>query len=134
LRLLRPFGQDRVDRDHRDPRRARFFHRRHDSVDVDGDDDHAIDFLLDVRFDGAVLRGRVVVGVEDDQLVARLVGGLLRPLVDLVKEERLLVVLDHRIGLIFGLRGERSARQRGRRERGQERPSSNRCVHHRCIL
>ena len=51
--------------------------RRLDAVHVDRDEHDAVDLLGDVVLDRAVLRGRLIVGVEDDQLGARLVGGLL---------------------------------------------------------
>ena len=82
------------------PAVGRLLDGRHDAVDVDGDDDEAVDLLLDVGLDRAVLRGGIVVGVEDHELGARGVGRLLGALVHLVEEQRLLVDLHQREGLL----------------------------------
>ncbi len=63
--------------------------RRHDAIHVNCDDDQAINLLLDVVFDGAVLCGRFIVGVEDDKLVTGGIGRLLRAFVDLVERKGL---------------------------------------------
>ena len=65
-------------------------------IHVDGDEHDAVDFLGDVILDRAVLRRGDVVGVEDDELRARLVRRLLGAVVDLVEEQRLLVDRDER--------------------------------------
>ena len=80
--------------------------RRLDAVDVDGDQDDAVDLLGDVVLDRVVLRSRLVVGVEDDQLGAGRIGRLLRAFVDLVEEQGLLVDVDQREGV-----GKRRARR-----------------------
>ena len=98
LRLLRTVRQDRVDGDDRNAGRGRRLDGRHDAVDVDGDDHNAGDLLLDVGLDRIVLRGRVVVGVEDHQLDAGGIGRLLGALIHLVEEQRLLVDLHQRDG------------------------------------
>ena len=65
-------------------------------IDVNGDEHDAVDFLGDIVLDCAVLGRGDVVGVEDDELRARLVRRLLGAVVDLVEEERLLVDRDER--------------------------------------
>ena len=99
LGLLRAFGQDRVDGDDGNAGLVGLDDRRHDAVHVDGHDDDAVDALGDVGLDRAVLRGGIVVGVEDQQLGAGGVGGGLGALVHLVEEQGLLVDLDEREGL-----------------------------------
>ena len=101
LRDLRAGRQDGVDRDHRDAGGGGRLNGRHDAVDVDRHDHHPVDLVGDVGLDRVVLRRRVVVGVEDDQLGAELLGLLLRALVHLGEEQRLLVDLhqgDRRLG------------------------------------
>ncbi len=73
---------------------------RLDAVDVDGDQNDAVDLLGDVVLDRVVLRARHVVGIEDDQLDAGGIGRLLRPVIDLIEEQGLLVDVDEseRIG------------------------------------
>ena len=123
LRDLRAGGQDRVDRDHRDAGRGRRFHRRHDAVGVDRHDDEPVDLVGDVGLDRVVLRRRVVVGVEDDQLGAELLGLLLGTLVHLGEEQRLLVDLHQGDGGLGGQRRERRQCQcagGGKQAQGQE--------------
>ena len=100
--ICRPLGQQRVDRDDRDAGLRRLLDRRHDAVDVDGDDDDAVHLLGDVGLDRVVLRRRVVVGVEDDELRALLLGGRLGAVVHLVEEQGLLVDGHQRDGRLGG--------------------------------
>ena len=96
LRLLRAFRQDRVDRNDRDAGSGGSLHGRHDAIDVDSHDDHAIHLLLNVGLDRIVLGGRIVVGVEDDELGACFIGCLLCAIIHLVEEQGLLIDLDQR--------------------------------------
>ena len=89
-------GDARVDGDDRNAGLLGRGDRRLHAVDVDGDEHDAVDLLGDVVLDRAVLRRRLVVGVEDDELRARLVGRLLGAVVDLIEEQRLLVDRDQR--------------------------------------
>ena len=86
-------------------------------IHVDGDEHDAVDFLGDIVLDRAVLSRGVVVGVEDDQLRARLVRRLLGAVVDLIEEQRLLVDRDERDCL--RLRRSHSKRGRGQRHNAQ---------------
>jgi hypothetical protein len=70
---------DRIERDHRDSGSLCHADGRLDAVDVDGADDDGIDLVVDVGFDGVVLGGRAVVGVEDDQFGARVLRSLTAP-------------------------------------------------------
>ena len=72
---------------------------RLDAIDVDGDQDDAVDLLGDVVLDRVILRARHIVGVEDDQLGAGGVCRLLRAFVDLVEEQGLLIDVDEREGV-----------------------------------
>ena len=79
---------------YRNDRDAGFLGRRDcrlHAVDVDRNKDDAVDLLGDVVLDRAVLRRRLIVGIEDNELGSRLVGGLLGAVVDLVEEQRLLI-------------------------------------------
>ena len=74
-------------------------------IHVDGDEHDAVDLLGDIVLDRAVLGRGVVVGVEDDELRARLVRRLLGAVVDLIEEQRLLVDRDERDCLRLGRLG-----------------------------
>ena len=89
-------GDARVDRDDRDASLLGVADRRLDAIDVDGDEHDAVDLLSDIVLDGAVLRRRLIVGVEDDEFGAGLVRRLLRAVVDLIEEQRLLIDRDQR--------------------------------------
>ena len=117
---MRPvLRQDRVDGDDGDARGGRLFHGGHDPVHVDGHDGKAIHALLDVGLDRAVLRGGVVVGVEDHEVHAGRIGGGLRAFVHLVEEQRLLVDLDQREGLFLRGGRDRCEKGGGGQERGE---------------
>ena len=98
LALVRARGQDRVDREDRNAGVGRLLHGGHDAVDVDRDDDDRVHALGDVGLDRVVLRRGVVVGVEDHELGAGLLGRGGGALVHLVEEQRLLVDLHERDG------------------------------------
>ena len=64
---------------------------RLDAVDVDGDENDAVDLLGDVILHRVVLGAWNIVGVEDNEFGASSVRGLLRAFVDLIEEQRLLI-------------------------------------------
>ena len=107
-------GDPRIDRDHRNAGVLRRRDGRLHAVDVDGDEHDAVDLLRDVVLDRAVLSRGLVVGVEDDELRARLVRRLLGAVIDLVEEQSLLV--------------DRHERDRRRVRRGHSERSS--CQRH----
>ena len=108
--MLAVLGQDRVDGDDRNTRRHRLIDRGHDAVHVDGDNGNAVNAFLDIGLDGAVLGGRVIVGVEDHQLHPGRIRRLLRACIHLIEEQRLLVDLD-KGELLFVLSQTRHCRQ-----------------------
>ncbi len=73
------FRENRIDGDNGNARGGGLLHGRHDAINVDGNDREPSTFCSEYRFDGAVLRGRVIVGVEDHQLGAGRVGRLCAP-------------------------------------------------------
>ena len=107
---VRTVGQDGIDGYHRDAGVRRLDDGRHDAVRVDGDDDDPVDSLRDVRLDGIVLGGRIVVRVEDGELRPGALGGLHRTVIELVEEQRLLIDLHERKGLRPSLIGNRQRR------------------------
>ena len=118
LALVRARGQDRIDREDRDAGVGRLLHGGHDAVDVDRDDDDRVHALGDVGLDRVVLRRGVVVGVEDHELGAGLLGRGGGALVHLIEEQRLLVDLHERDGR---LRAWAKAMPDGRRCPAQDR-------------
>ena len=95
-------------------------------IHVDREEHDAVDLLGDVVLDRRVLGGRLVVGVEDHQLDAVLVGGGLGPVIDLVEEQGLLVDGDECDRL--RLRSRHSKRAGGQRHESQ---ALYRCLHER---
>ena len=97
-----------------------------DAVDVDGDENDAVDLLRDVVLDRAVLRRSLVVGVENDELGSRLVCRLLGSVIDLIEEQRLLI--DRHKSDRFGVR-RRADESRLTRQKRSKSPTHHRSCH-----
>ena len=115
------------DVDARDAGLSRGLDGRHDAVDVDRHHHEPVHLLRDVGLDRVVLRRRIVVGVEDDQLRPELRCLLFRTLVHLGEEQCLLVDLDQGDG---GLGRHGRGAQQQRAGQGQARPEQDATTGH----
>jgi hypothetical protein len=89
------------------------------TIDVDGDQNDAVDLLGDVGLDRVVLRGRHVVGVEDDEIDAGSLGRGVGAVIDLIEEQCLLVDGDECECIGEGIGGA-DQRQRGGRSAAEK--------------